>query len=152
MSTEPKTYTTQDYLGKNYLAQESQATYETPRYKRISLIRQGLPYAALAHFLKKSGLQQQELAAIFQVSTRTVQRLNPQAKLSPQMSEKLLALNDLYQQAQEVLGENGPPITAWLRQPVVALGNLAPLSLLDTFDGLKEVQNVLGRLAYGVYS
>mgnify|MGYP001083853395 CR=1 FL=1 len=152
MKNEPKPYSTQEFLGKNYLMQYAPATYETPKYRRINLIRKGLPYSALAYFIKTSGLNQQELASILQVSTRTVQRFNPQQNLSPQVSEKLLALNDLYQQAHEALGGQGPSITAWLRQPAKALGNLTPLNLLDTFDGLQEVKNVLGRLEWGVYS
>jgi putative toxin-antitoxin system antitoxin component (TIGR02293 family) len=152
METKISAYPTQQYLGQNYLVQDAAATYETPKYKRIHLIRKGLPFSALAHFLKTSGLSQLELAIIFQVSTRTVQRYSPQQNLPPQVSEKLLALNDLYQQAGLALAGSPQNITQWLRKPLAALGNLAPLSLLDTFEGLQEVKVILGRLEWGVYS
>ena len=40
----------------------------------------------------------------------------------------------------------------WLRKPVPALGNSYPLELLDDEEGLKQVEKVLHRIEYGVYS
>jgi putative toxin-antitoxin system antitoxin component (TIGR02293 family) len=40
----------------------------------------------------------------------------------------------------------------WLRTPNRALGGERPLDLLDTDVGAREVEDVLGRIAYGVYS
>jgi len=33
-----------------------------------------------------------------------------------------------------------------------ALGWITPLSLVDTLYGIEEVRNVVGRIAYGVFS
>ena len=41
---------------------------------------------------------------------------------------------------------------AWLRTPNRALGGEVPIDQLDTDLGVKEVENILGRIAYGVYS
>ena len=40
----------------------------------------------------------------------------------------------------------------WLSKPVLALGNMIPNELLDSIEGLKQVENVLYRIEYGVYS
>jgi putative toxin-antitoxin system antitoxin component (TIGR02293 family) len=40
----------------------------------------------------------------------------------------------------------------WLSTPVLALGNMIPNELLDSIEGLKQVENVLYRIEYGVYS
>lgn len=53
--------------------------------------------------------------------------------------------------ACEVLGD--PEKAArWLRQPNRALAGRAPLSLLDTELGAREVEAVLRRIEYGVFS
>jgi putative toxin-antitoxin system antitoxin component (TIGR02293 family) len=40
----------------------------------------------------------------------------------------------------------------WLSTPVPALGDSYPLELLDDDEGLKQVENVLHRINYGIYS
>jgi len=40
----------------------------------------------------------------------------------------------------------------WLRTPNRVLGGQAPFDLLDTDAGVKQVETLLGRIAYGVYS
>jgi putative toxin-antitoxin system antitoxin component (TIGR02293 family) len=40
----------------------------------------------------------------------------------------------------------------WLRTPNRALGGELPLDRLDTDRGAREVADILGRIAYGVYS
>lgn len=139
-------------LGGLNVVKEAAVAYEAPRYQRIEIIRTGLPYQALEIFQNKTGLSRQELAAILQVSARTLQRYASGQSLAPVISEKLLALNDLYQQADQALGGKAPNTTAWLRAQNKALGGLTPISLLDTYQGLHEVQNLLGRLEWGVYS
>jgi putative toxin-antitoxin system antitoxin component (TIGR02293 family) len=37
----------------------------------------------------------------------------------------------------------------WLRRPNRALGGLAPLAAIDTELGARQVENILGRIAYG---
>jgi putative toxin-antitoxin system antitoxin component (TIGR02293 family) len=47
---------------------------------------------------------------------------------------------------------NAGKASEWLRTPNRALGGLAPIDQLDTDLGVREVENILGRIAYGVYS
>lgn len=153
MSEEPIKYSGNYYfLGGQNVLKEAAVAYEAPRFQRIQIIRQGLPFTSLEVFQQKTGLSKSELAAILQVSARTLQRYEAGQNLAPLISEKLLALNDLYQLAAQALGGNAKNTTAWLRSKNKALGGLQPLSLLDTYQGLQEVQNILGRLEWGVYS
>jgi putative toxin-antitoxin system antitoxin component (TIGR02293 family) len=41
---------------------------------------------------------------------------------------------------------------AWLKTPNRALGNEVPLSLMDTDTGSRQVEEVLLRLNYGIFS
>jgi len=40
-------------------------------------------------------------------------------------------------------------VSEWLSKPDASLGNMAPLDLLDTDLGAREVENLLRALAYG---
>ena len=39
----------------------------------------------------------------------------------------------------------------WLRTPLPALSYRTPLSMLKTADGIEQVEDVLGRIEYGVW-
>jgi uncharacterized protein (DUF2384 family) len=39
----------------------------------------------------------------------------------------------------------------WLKTPSEALGNVTPLSIMDTLSGIQEIKKELGRIDYGVY-
>jgi len=39
--------------------------------------------------------------------------------------------------------------TRWLKRPNRALGGLAPVAAIDTELGARQVENILGRIAYG---
>ena len=41
---------------------------------------------------------------------------------------------------------------AWFKEPKKALGMKTPLQYADTEPGAREVENLLGRLEYGVFS
>ena len=53
--------------------------------------------------------------------------------------------------AIEMIGHEGNALE-WLTTPNKALGGEKPIDLLDTDTGARKVEDVLGRIAYGVYS
>lgn len=142
-------YTTSEKQDALNLLNETVAAYGP---SRIAMIRKGLQFQSLNSFLAKTGITRSELAYILQVSVRTLQRHEQNRRLSPAISEKLIQLTDLFNLAKDALGQDALNITQWLRQPNRALGSETPLSLLDTQIGYLQVQNVLGRMAHGVYS
>jgi putative toxin-antitoxin system antitoxin component (TIGR02293 family) len=50
--------------------------------------------------------------------------------------------------AGEFLGGHERAIR-WLKRPNRALGGIAPVAAIDTEPGARQVENVLGRIAYG---
>ena len=60
-------------------------------------------------------------------------------------------ISNLYDRAIEVLGDQ-ERAEAWLKKPNKALGMKTPLQYADTESGAREVENLLGRLEYGVFS
>jgi putative toxin-antitoxin system antitoxin component (TIGR02293 family) len=57
----------------------------------------------------------------------------------------------VYANAVEMIGDEERAIE-WLNTPNRALGGEKPLDQLDTDLGARMVEDILGRIAYGVYS
>jgi putative toxin-antitoxin system antitoxin component (TIGR02293 family) len=111
-------------------------------------IRDGFPPAVVERLMHASGLTLKELAAALDLSPRSLQRRRAGGKLARYESDRLYRLARLVAIATEYLGD---PDRArlWLKRPNRALGGLAPISAIDTELGARQVENILGRIAYG---
>ena len=116
------------------------------------LVREGLPVKALALLAERMNLRQAEISEKIGIPSRTLtRRLAQHARLTAAESDRTVRLAQVYSTAVETLG-NGEKATAWLKTPNRALRGGRPLDQLDTDPGVREVEDVLGRIAYGVYS
>ncbi|MDN5942701.1 MAG: DUF2384 domain-containing protein [Nitrospira sp.] len=111
----------------------------------------GLPYASLEAVMVKFGLARGEAASALHLPQRTFARRKKERKLRAGESDRLLRLARLGAQASYVLGSE-EKVAIWLRRSNRALGNQVPLELLDSEIGTRQVEEVLGRIEYGVYS
>ena len=116
----------------------------------IKAVSEGIPYARAEQLRHKLDLTQAEMAALLDISTRTLQRQSDDAHLPTHAAELVLRLEDLWAQATETL-ETPRNVQLWLRSPLDALQGTTPLSLLHTVTGVEACTQVLGRMAYGVY-
>jgi putative toxin-antitoxin system antitoxin component (TIGR02293 family) len=73
------------------------------------------------------------------------------ARLTPEQSDVVIRTARTLAKAIDVLGDREKAVH-WLTTPNRALGGEVPMSLLDTSAGAHEVETVLGRIEYGVYS
>ena len=80
-----------------------------------------------------------------------MERRKVSGRLLPEESERVYRLAKVVALAESVLGAR-EKARHWLNTPNRALGNVTPLSLLETEAGADEVTNVLGRIEFGVYS
>ena len=117
----------------------------------IEQVRRGLPIAELATL--QSGLQVsiEQLASKLAISRATLQRRKASGRLSPDESDKLLRFSRLLSHATEVFGDSARA-REWLKQPQRGLGGAVPLEYAETEIGAREVENLLGRIDYGVYA
>lgn len=111
-------------------------------------IREGFPHSAVEGFLESSGLSLQEIASSLDLSLRSLQRRRHEGRLARYESDRLYRLARLVALADHFLGEHDVAIE-WLRRPNHALGGVAPLKIVDTELGARQVENVLGRIGYG---
>lgn len=116
------------------------------------LIREGLPVKALLLLAERLDMRQAEISEKIGIPKRTLsRRLTEHSRLTAAESDRAVRLAQVYATAAETLGD-GEKAAAWLKAPNRALRGGRPLDQLDTDPGVREVEDVLGRIAYGVYS
>lgn len=117
----------------------------------IARLQAGLPPSAFDRLRAELGLAADALADLAGVSTRTLARRRKRAQpLAPDTSERLIRFARLYEIAADVLGGEDEA-RRWLKTPNAALGDRAPLDYAATEPGAREVEDLLGRLAHGVF-
>jgi putative toxin-antitoxin system antitoxin component (TIGR02293 family) len=116
------------------------------------LVREGLPVKALFLLAERLDLRQAEIAEKIGIPLRTLtRRLASDSRLTAAESDRTVRLAQVYATAVETLGD-GEKAAGWLKTPNRALRGGRPLDQLDTDPGVREVEDMLGRIAYGVYS
>jgi len=114
-------------------------------------VRSGLPFSAFLALSKQLEISPHHLTAIFGIPPRTVARRKEARHLNPQESDRLYRVASTLSQGVEVLGSIDKA-RLWLKTPNRALGCEMPLELLDTDIATRQVEEVLLRLKYGIFS
>lgn len=111
-------------------------------------IREGFPPGVVEKLMEASGLTLKELAGALDLSPRSLQRRRRTGRLARSESDRLYRLARIVAIANEYLGSHERTLR-WLKRPNRALGGLAPVAAIDTELGARQVENILGRIAYG---
>jgi putative toxin-antitoxin system antitoxin component (TIGR02293 family) len=111
-------------------------------------IRQGFPPAVVEELMRASGLTLKELADAVDLSPRSLQRRRQSGRLARFESDRLYRLARIVALAQQSLGDR-KSAAHWLKRSNRGLGGVAPISMIDTELGARQVENILGRIAYG---
>ena len=117
----------------------------------IRRIEKGLPFAELEGLRKHLDLPLEQLASKLSISRATLHRRKIAGRLSPEESDKVMRFSRLLEHAANVFGNEERGRT-WLKFPQYGLGGAVPLDYAKTEIGAREVDNLLGRIDYGVYS
>jgi len=117
----------------------------------IRKIQKGLRFSELETLQNSIDLPFEQLAAKLAISRSTLQRRKAAGRLSPDESDKVIRYSRLVQQAADFFGDI-EKARAWLKHPQYGLGGAVPLDYARTEAGAREVENLLGRMKYGVYS
>jgi len=116
------------------------------------LVREGLPAEALFRLAKRLDMRQAEISAKIGIPPRTLtRRMQRHARLTVAESDRTVRMAQVYANAVDTLGSE-EKAAQWLKTPNRTLRGARPLDQLDTDPGVREVEDVLGRIAYGVYS
>ncbi len=110
-------------------------------------IRDGFRPAVVEALMGASGLTLKELAGALDLSPRSLQRRRNSGRLSRYESDRLYRLARIVAIANDFLGDRERALR-WLKRPNRALGGIAPVAAIDT-ELARQVENILGRIAYG---
>lgn len=121
------------------------------RHDIIGVIKKGLPFVAFEKLQKRMGISTKVLAKVLNVADRTLTRRKGEGRFQVGESERLLRLGTLFDKAVDVLGKQ-EDAQHWFLTPKKALGGQSPLEYADTELGAREVEDLLGRIEYGVFS
>jgi putative toxin-antitoxin system antitoxin component (TIGR02293 family) len=118
-------------------------------------ISRGLPRSALTCLVSRVSVLRDpaSLEQAVGVSLRTFQRfkLTPDKPLSTEQSGRAWKFAEILAKATEVLGSQ-EEAEDWLRRPAMALDRRRPIDLLASPAGATLVEDLLGRIEYGVYT
>jgi len=117
----------------------------------IEVIRLGLPIQELDVLQASLDVPMEKLAPKLGISKATLHRRKAQGRLGPEESDRVLRFARLMGKAVEVM-ECEEAARRWLNSPQVGLGGAVPLDYAETEVGAREVEDLLGRIEYGVYS
>jgi len=117
----------------------------------VTLIEQskaGVAKADVLAFQKQTRLTNEQLARFLHINVRTWQGYSPEDILKPAVSERVLAVAQLFAKGIEFMGAE--KFLHWMRRSNRALGDKIPMELLDTQFGIQLLTDELGRIEHGV--
>lgn len=117
----------------------------------IDRSRQGLVGSEADRIARLLGVSDKEMAPLLNQSVATFHRQAKTGRLDAATSERLLLLGQLANYGATVF-QDQDKFTRWLRRPLRLLGDRAPLELMDSPTGVQLVEDILGRIDYGVFS
>jgi putative toxin-antitoxin system antitoxin component (TIGR02293 family) len=126
---------------------ENQMSY----FEKTHVVKEGISKEDLENLKKKATLDYDKLAKALSVTRATLINKKKHEKFNAVLSERILSLADIYSYGYEVF-EDEEKFNAWIFKPNQALGGCTPYDLIDNQFGREEVKNLIGRIAYGVYS
>jgi putative toxin-antitoxin system antitoxin component (TIGR02293 family) len=118
----------------------------------IKLIDKGLPWRTLPRFVRNTGLSLEQVAEVITIPKRTLARRKTSGRLMSDESDRLLRAARIYSRALELFDGNREAATQWLTDRNIALGGVSPLEFARTEIGAAEVDHLVGRIEYGIFS
>ncbi len=122
-----------------------------PPSKLVEVLRIGLPVRELNDLQATLDVPMEKLVPMLGISKATFHRRKLAGRLDQAESDRVLRYARLMGRAMEVM-ETQDNARQWLTSPQFGLGGAIPLEYAKTEVGAREVEDLLGRIEYGVYS
>ena len=125
------------------------ALAEQPAADVVRTIRRGIPARSFAEVASKVRLSKQDLARKLGLAQRTITRKQGAgARLTSEETEKIMRVVRVQHLARKLFTDDDA-VAEWLRTPAPALNGTAPIDLLDTDLGAREVESLILGIAHG---
>ncbi|HEX8297352.1 MAG TPA: antitoxin Xre/MbcA/ParS toxin-binding domain-containing protein [Chthoniobacteraceae bacterium] len=138
-------------LVRQHLAAAGERSLQGGVSALVAVVRQGLHFSELESLRDQLELPMDRLAGYLGLARATVHRRKLSGQLTPDESDKVLRFARLLGQATRLFG-SVEEAQGWLNTPQHGLGGAVPLEYAGTEVGSREVESLLGRIDYGVYS
>jgi len=119
------------------------------RLELVEDIREGFSFQQVAALAKEAGVGLDELIEFGVVPRRTWTHSKQNQRFTPTQSARLARFFRVQQKATSTFG-SGEKAMHWLKRPTKPLQNNAPVSLLDTEEGARLVEELLTRIDHGI--
>ena len=112
------------------------------------LIRDGLPVDVIDRLIGDKTVTPDEVKRII-MAPKAIAERRRKGGLTPEQSERVIRAARIIAEALETFGSRDKALT-WMRRACAVLGGKAPIDLLDTEEGARLVESLLGRIAHGL--
>jgi putative toxin-antitoxin system antitoxin component (TIGR02293 family) len=130
-------------------------TFKQPMRKvedLVAQVRAGLPASTVNMLADTLSMQRGQVAKRLNIPARTLsRRLATKSRLTQDESDRTMRMARVVALANEVLGAEDKA-SRWMVAPNRALSGKKPFDQLDTELGVRSVEEVLQRIAYGMFS
>ena len=134
------------------MVEEVQEAFLSPSIEWVGQIMAGLPVAEFDTLRGMLGLNVDEMARKIGISIATLSRRRAKkTPLNRDHSDRLMRYARLYWLSVAFFDDDPATGRDWLKRPARALGGQTPLDFAETEMGAREVEDLIGRLEYGVY-
>ena len=114
----------------------------------VEATRRGLAVGSVDELLQSGRATPAEIDRIV-IPRKTLSHRRKIGVLTPDQSDRLIRLARVIAAAEETFGSQDKA-ARWLRRPTSALDGDAPISLLDTGEGSRQVEDLLARIDHGL--
>lgn len=120
-------------------------------FEKMMRLEIGIRKIELENLKSRINVDYDLLSQALSVTRATLLNKKGDDKFSKSISEKIISLIDIYSFGYEVF-EDTDKFNKWMFRPNQSLGGKLPYDIIDNVFGREEVKNLIGRIAYGVYS
>lgn len=118
----------------------------------LKAIEKGFSWKTFERFVKNLGLPAEQVGDVIGIPRRTLARRKVEGRLKADESDRLLRLARVFGSALDLFHGNRNSAVLFLTDVNIALGGVAPIDFARTQLGAEEVENLVGRIQYGIFS
>ena len=119
------------------------------RLELVEEIREGFPFQNVMALAKQAGVGLGELIEFGIIPRRTWTHSKQNQRFTPAQSARVARFFRIQQKAKSTFGSEEKAMQ-WLKRPSAPLQSNAPVSLLDTEEGARLVEEILTRIDHGI--
>lgn len=134
-------------LGKKYVSSRLESNFDF-----ITAAEKGINSHVISNFRKYFNLSLEVTSKMLNISEPTIYRwLKNNKNLDRNSSIKIMEVTSLFLYGIDVFGKKDK-FFSWLNLPNIAIGGMAPISLIGLPEGVSKVRDLLGRIEHGIFS